>query len=60
MGNPFIVDNSLCTFTSAEPATATAGADTGVITGVAAGTTNVTVALTSKPEVDTIVSVTVS
>lgn len=60
MGKPFIVDNSLCTFTSAEPATATAGADTGVITGVAAGTTNVTVALTSKPEVDTIVSVTVS
>lgn len=42
-------DNSNFTFTSATPATATVEADTGEVTGVAAGTTNVTVALTGYP-----------
>lgn len=60
VGLPFIVDNSLCTFTSATPATATAGANTGLITGVAEGTTNVTVALTSKPTLEGIAVVTVT
>lgn len=42
-------DNSNFTFTSSTPGTATVAADTGVVTGVADGTTNITVALTGYP-----------
>lgn len=60
VGSPFIIDNSLLTFTSAAAGTATAGTNTGVITGVAEGETTVSVALTSNPSVDTVVNVSVS
>lgn len=58
-GGSFIIDNSLLTFTTDDAATATADA-TGLITGVAAGTTTVDVALTSKPALNTSADVTVA
>lgn len=60
LGSPFVIDNSLCTFTSETPSVATAGENTGLISGVSAGNTTVTVALTSNTEVSTIVNVTVT
>lgn len=48
------------TFTSAEAATATVGANTGLITGVAAGSTTITVTVTKKPALTATASVTVT
>lgn len=48
------------TFTSATPATATVGAQTGLVTGKAQGSTTVTVAITSKPTVSAVANVTVT
>lgn len=56
---PFVVDNSQLTFTSGTPADATVGAHTGLVTGVATGSSLITVAITSVPTVTTEVTVTV-
>lgn len=48
------------TFTSAAVATATVGANTGLITGVAAGSTTITVTVTKKPALTATASVTVT
>lgn len=49
---PSPVDNTLLTFTSATPATATVSS-AGVITGVAAGTTTIEIVATGKPTLNT-------
>lgn len=54
------LDNSLFTFTSATPATATVGAHTGLVTGVGAGTTVITVVATDKTSLETNCTVTVA
>ena len=54
------LDNSLFTFTSATPATATVGAHTGLVTGVGAGTTLITVVATDKTSLETNCTVTVT
>lgn len=45
---PKLLDNSKLTFTSGTTATATVGANTGIVTAVASGTSNIEVVVTSK------------
>lgn len=47
------LDNSLFTFTSGTVGTATVGSHTGIVTGVGAGTTLITVIATDKPSLET-------
>lgn len=46
---PKLLDNSKLTFTSSEPSNATVGANTGIVTAVLAGTSNIEVKVTSVP-----------
>ena len=46
---PKLLDNSKLTFTSGTTGTATVGANTGIVTAVASGTSNIEVVVTSKP-----------
>lgn len=59
-GSAFPCDNANLTFTSITPGTATVGANTGVVKGVAAGSTGITVVITGKPSVEDIAYVTVT
>ena len=45
---PKLLDNSKLTFTSGTTGTATVGANTGIVTAVAMGTSNIEVVVTSK------------
>lgn len=56
---PFIAPNADLDFTSATPGVATAGLHTGLITGVTAGTSLLSVAITAKPLIDAQATVTV-
>ena len=58
-GSPFNAPVSELTFTSDETATAEVNAD-GLVTAVAAGTTNITVAITDVPTISAIAEVTVA
>jgi hypothetical protein len=57
---PFIAPNADLDFTSATPATASAGLHTGLITRVAAGTTYITAVITAVPAIEAIALCTVS
>lgn len=59
-GSAFPCDNAELTFTSIAPATATVGANTGVVKGVAAGSTGITVVITGKPAVEDVAYVKVT
>lgn len=59
-GNSFLVDNSQLTFTSSKAATATVGANTGIVTPVAAGTTIITAKITNKQDIEASCDVTVA
>lgn len=59
-GSSFLANNANLTFTSANTATATVGANTGVVTAVAAGTTQIVVTITDKPDVEGVANVTVT
>lgn len=48
------------TFTAKDTAIATVGANTGVVSGVAAGTTSVSVVITNKPEVEDVANIIVA
>ena len=54
------LDNSLFTFTSSAVGVATAGAHTGVVTGIGAGDCVITVTATTAPTLETNVSITVA
>ncbi len=56
---PFIAPNEDLDFTSATPGVATAGLHTGLITGISAGTSLLSVAITANTSVDTQATVTV-
>ena len=58
--SPTLIDNSLLTFTSASPSIATCGAHTGLCTGVSAGESIVSVAITSKSTISTTAVITVA
>lgn len=58
-GAAFPCDNANLTFTSLAPETATVGDHTGVVNGVIAGSTGITVVITEKPSVEDVVYVTV-
>lgn len=58
-GSVSVVSNADLDFTSATPATATVGLHTGIVTGVAAGTSLIHVTATSKNALDAYVTVTV-
>jgi hypothetical protein len=51
VGQAFIADNSLLTFTSGTPATATVGENTGIVTFAQAGSTVITIVITGKTSV---------
>lgn len=51
-GGSFKVANNQLTFTSSTPATATVGANSGVVTHVAAGTSDIKAVITAKPEIE--------
>lgn len=53
------IDNQYLTFTSLTPATATVGANTGIVTAVAEGTSIIEITATTNAEVSTVVVVTV-
>lgn len=57
---PSILDNSLFTFTSKTVGVATVGSHTGLLTGVSAGTSTITVVATSKTSLETNCVVTVT
>lgn len=57
--NSFLCDNSLLTFTSGTAGTATVGANTGVVTSVANGTSLITVKITGKEDIEGSCTVTV-
>lgn len=59
-GSAFPCDNAELTFTSIAPSTASVGANTGVVKGVAAGSTGITVAITGKPAVEDVAYVKVT
>lgn len=59
-GSSFLANNANLTFTSANADTATVGANTGVVTAVAAGTTQIVVTITDKPDVEGVANVTVT
>lgn len=59
-GSSFLANNANLTFTSANAATATVGANTGIVTAVAAGTTQIVVTITDKPDVEGVANVTVT
>lgn len=54
-----LVDNKKLTFVSATPAKATVNS-TGLVTGVATGSTNISATITSKPSISTVAVVTVA
>lgn len=56
---PFVVDNADLSFTSVTTAKATAGLHTGLITGVAAGTSLINVVITAKTSIEASCTVTV-
>ena len=59
--NPALVSNNgLLTFVSETPANATVGANTGLVTGVLAGESVITVVVTANADLDTVARVTVS
>ena len=58
-GAAFPCDNANLTFTSLAPETATVGDHTGIVNGVIAGSTGITVVITEKPSVEDVVYVTV-
>lgn len=51
-GTSFLIKNEDLTFTSGTTATATVGANTGIVNAVAAGTTLIGVSITSKPSIE--------
>ena len=57
---PRLVENSKLTFTSSDTAVATVGANTGLVTAVATGTSNIEVVVTDKPELNAMAVVTVA
>lgn len=59
-GLPFLADNSQLTFSSSATGFATIGANTGIITNVASGTTILHATITSKTAIDASVSMTVA
>lgn len=59
-GSSFLANNANLTFTSANPAIATVTANGGVVTAVSAGTTQIIVTITDKPEVEGVANVTVT
>lgn len=54
------IDNSKLTFVSDAPSKATVGSHTGLCTGVATGTANIAISITSKPTVSTVAVATVA
>lgn len=58
-GAPFKVANSVLTFASETPATATVGVNTGTVTGVANGSSVITISVTAKNTIQGTVTVTV-
>lgn len=58
-GAPFKVANSALTFASDTPATATVGVNTGTVTGVANGSSVITISVTAKNTIQGTVTVTV-
>jgi len=52
-GNSFKIPNAYLTFTSDTTGCATVGAATGIVTGVASGSSNISVLITSASDVDT-------
>lgn len=59
-GSAFPCDNANLTFTSLAAGTATVEKNTGVVKGVAAGSTGITVVIADKPEVEDVAYVTVT
>lgn len=57
---PSVVDNSLLTFISLTPATATVGAHTGLVTAIGAGTSSIQISVTTKPTLEASAYVTVT
>ena len=57
---PSLISNSLLSFTSLTPATATVGAHTGLLTAIGAGTTTIEITITTKTAISTNCVVTVT
>lgn len=57
---PRLIDNAKLTFTSSDTAVATVGANTGLVTAVATGSSNIEVVVTDKPELNAMAVVTVA
>jgi len=55
---PSLLDNALLTFTSGTPATATVGANTGLVTRVASGSSTISIVVTGKTALATTAQVT--
>ena len=57
---PRLIENAKLTFTSSDTAVATVGANTGLVTAVATGSSNIEVVVTDKPELNAMAVVTVA
>jgi len=59
-GTSFLVDNANLTFTSGSTANATVGANTGVVSAVAEGSSLISVVITAKPTIEASCTVTIT